>query len=170
MSGKARFHQLPLLPGDAPAAAVFGNDHLLDFGAVVAQDGLGFRLVDISEIATKAVREGNPSLSFRLSDVAGTPMAQVPARLATAVGFDFGDPRLDQFDALCQQLQTPLLVHPSPVGPVGPMVFGFFDPAFNFQLGRRVYRCSVGHEPYDEKDYVRLGGACPNHRPNGQLR
>jgi len=160
--------ELPFLSEEQPAAAVFAEPRAMDAGGVVTRDAEGFRLVRVRTVAERAVHDNDPDMGFVLGTVAGTALAEVSRHHAADFGFDFGNPRLMPFRRLSEQLNAPLLMASSQkllrsTGRV--MIFH----ESQFRLGRTVYRCTVGREAYDAADFVRLGGRCPEHPPNGRL-
>jgi len=169
--------EFAVLPAHALASEVFDDTALMQTGAVVVQVGEGYRLVPTRQLLEKAMRDGDMAMSFSVSEVVGLRMSELSVQDAQAHGVDLARPDSVAFRALCERLGTPLLIVPELADVsirfdqmVGsrPRLPGFIDA--NFQLARRVFRCSLNpSETYDEAEYRQLGGICPNHLPDGNL-
>lgn len=151
---------LPLFDADAPASEALENPRLTRFAGVVSLASDGYRLHRATDLISLAGRTGGLSLGR-----AGGLLAQMlTPELAADAGLDPYAPELHGIASLCQRLHVDALVTQQAQGDDGrPIVMVYVDSKYDMRLVGSKYRCAVGGESYDERDYKTYGGQCPFH-------
>ncbi|MDM0082284.1 hypothetical protein QTI17_16955 [Variovorax sp. J31P179] len=152
---------LPLFDADAPASEAFDNPGLRRFAGVVSIAPDGYRLHRAADLMGLAGRPGG----LPLMRAGGLLARELTPEMAANAGLDPFAPELHGVANLCRSLHVDALVTQQTQGADGQaIVMAYVDAKYDMRLVGSKYRCAVGGESYDERDYKTYGGQCPFHK------
>lgn len=152
---------LPLFDDYADASAALEKQGSSRFAGFVSLDPDGYKLHRITDPSNEA---GAP-WELPLRGGQGLLAQMLTPELAADAGLDPYAPALQGIASLCQRLHVDALVTQQAQGVEGwPIVMVYVDAKYDMRMVGSKYRCSVGGESYDERDYSTYGGQCPFHR------
>lgn len=152
---------LPLIDDDSPASSVLKEQGLRRFAGVVSVAPDGYRLHRVTDFPNAAGGAGG--LPFM--DPGELLVRVLTPELAADAGLDPYAPAPHGVSSLCQRLHVDALVTHQAAGDDGrPIVMMYVDAKYDMRMVGSKYRCSVGGESYDERDYSTYGGQCPFHK------